>query len=79
MALRLPATEWLWVVAAVGWVWSAEAFNTAIERLADAVTQERDARIGAAKDVAAAGVLISSIGALTIGIVLFLPRLLVSA
>jgi diacylglycerol kinase len=56
-------------------VWTAETFNTSIERLADAVTLERDDRIGVIKDMAAAGVLVSSVGALIIGAIIFLPHL----
>ena len=36
----LSRTEWLWVVAAIGAVWAAEAFNTALEFLADAGSAE---------------------------------------
>jgi diacylglycerol kinase len=71
----LNASEWLWIVLAIGWVWTAETFNTAIERLADAVTMERDDRIKAVKDMAAAGVLVSAVGALVIGVIIFVPHI----
>jgi diacylglycerol kinase len=75
LLVGLNAREWLWIVLAIGWVWTAETFNTSIERLADAVTMERDDRIRAVKDMAGAGVLVSAIGALVIGAIIFLPRL----
>jgi diacylglycerol kinase (ATP) len=75
LLVRLSALEWLWIVLAIGWVWTAETFNTSIERLADAVTMERDDRIRAIKDMAAAGVLVSAVGALVIGAIIFLPHL----
>jgi diacylglycerol kinase (ATP) len=75
LLVRLSASEWLWIVLAIGWVWTAETFNTSIERLADAVTMERDERIGAIKDMAAAGVLVSAVGALVIGMIVFVPHL----
>jgi len=56
-------------------VWMAEAFNTAIETLCDVVCPEEDSRIKKAKDVAAGSVLISTIGALAVGCLVFLPRL----
>ncbi len=68
LLLRIDRGEWLWLVLAIGWVWTAEAFNTAIERLADRVIAERDPQIGVVKDLAAAGVLISAIGAAVIGL-----------
>ncbi len=74
--LRLTSSEWLWILLAVGLVWFAEAVNTAIERLADAVTTDFDANIGAAKDVAAAAVLFASVIALFIGLIIFVPHLM---
>ena len=36
--LRLDIAEWLWIAAAVGIVWIAEAFNSALETLANRVS-----------------------------------------
>lgn len=74
--LRLPVREWLLVALAIALVWTAEALNTAIERLADEVTRERREGIGRAKDMAAFGVLVAALGAATIGIGVFGPRIL---
>lgn len=73
---RLAAHEWLWLVLAMTLVWTAEAFNTALELLADAVTRERHPLIGQAKDVAAAAVLLSALGALVIGLLVLGPHVL---
>jgi len=67
--------EWIAVVLAMTLVWMAEAFNTAIETLGDVVCPEEDSRIKKAKDVAAGSVLISAIGALAVGCLVFVPRL----
>ena len=75
LIVGLGAAEWLWIVAAIAGVWLAEAFNTAIERLADVVSLERDPRLGSVKDVAAAGVLISAIAAAIIGLLIFYPHI----
>ncbi len=61
-------------MAAIAGVWLAEAFNTAIERLADVVSLERDARLGIVKDVAAAGVLVGALSAAIIGLLIFYPH-----
>jgi diacylglycerol kinase (ATP) len=74
--LHLPPQDWLWLVLAMTLVWTAEAFNTALELLADAVTRERHPLIGQAKDVAAAAVLLSALGALLIGALVLGPHLL---
>ncbi|HLP06651.1 MAG TPA: diacylglycerol kinase family protein [Opitutaceae bacterium] len=74
--LGISRGDWLWLAAAVFSVWLAEAFNTALELLADAVTTETHPLIGRAKDCAAAAVLISAAGALVVGGLVLGPRLL---
>jgi len=75
LVLGLSAAEWCWLVLAMTLVWMAEALNTALEFLADAVTQDFHPLILQAKDVAAAAVLIAAIGALVIGLLVFGPHL----
>ncbi len=75
LVLGLSLAEWCWLVLAMTLVWMAEALNTALEFLADAVTQEFHPLILQAKDVAAAAVLIAAIGALVIGLLVFGPHL----
>ena len=70
----LGRMEWLWIIVAIVLVWSAEAFNTALEELADAVHPEQHPGIGRAKDAAAAAVLIAAMGAAIIGVLVFLPH-----
>ena len=74
--LGVSAGQWCALVLAMALVWSAEAFNTALELLADAVVPDHDPLVGRAKDVAAAGVLLASIGAAAVGLIVFVPRLL---
>jgi diacylglycerol kinase (ATP) len=74
--VELKSTEWLWIALAICLVFAAELFNSALEKLADRISQERDPRIKAAKDMAAASVLICSIFALVVGIIIFAPKLL---
>jgi diacylglycerol kinase (ATP) len=62
------------VVAAAG-VWVAEALNTAIELLADAAVPTAHPLIGAAKDVAAAGVLLAALGSILVAVAVFGPRM----
>jgi diacylglycerol kinase len=74
--LEIAAWEWCVVVAACGAVWAAELLNTAIERLSDRVTLERDEIIRDVKDAAAGAVLVTSIAAAVLGLIIFLPKLL---
>ncbi len=55
-------------------VWTAEALNTALEFLADASHPEFHPLIKKAKDAAAAGVLISALGAVIIATLIFGSR-----
>ena len=71
----LSRGEWLWICVAIALVWSAEAFNTALEQLADALHPQRHPGIGRAKDLAAGAVLIAAIAAAVIGVVVFWPHL----
>ncbi len=53
----------------------AEALNTSIEFLTDLVSPEWNDKAGQVKDLAAAGVLLSAITAIIIGIFVFLPKM----
>ncbi|QDT39793.1 diacylglycerol kinase family protein [Stratiformator vulcanicus] len=74
--LRISLTQWCLIALACCLVWIAEAANTALERLADAVHPERHPLIGEAKDIAAGGVLIAAGIAIAIGLLVFVPELL---
>jgi diacylglycerol kinase (ATP) len=74
--LQVSAYEWLWLLLAMALVWMAEAFNTALERLADAVSHEQHPLIGQAKDLAAGAVLVAALAAAVIGMLILGPRLL---
>jgi len=49
LCLNVGRHDWLWLTLAICWVWMAEAFNTAIERLADQVSLERSEGFGSSK------------------------------
>ena len=70
---RVSRLEWAALLLACAAVWAAEAFNTALESLADAAVPEFHPGIGRAKDVAAAAVLLASIGAAAVGLLVFVP------
>jgi len=72
----ISTTEWCFVVVASLAVMSAEAFNTALEHLTDLVSPEYHPLAGKVKDAAAGGVLIAAIGAVIIGLLIFLPKVL---
>lgn len=71
---QISTTEWCFLIFAMTMVLSAEAFNTAIEFLTDLVSPDFHPLAEKTKDVASAAVLFTAIGALIIGIIIFLPK-----
>ena len=69
LLLTQPAPLW-WAVLglAVGIVLMAELFNSALETFIDHVHPEHHPEVGAAKDIAAAAVLLASIAAVVTGL-----------
>lgn len=72
----ISAAEWAWVVIAAMSVWTAEALNTAFEFLCDVASPDFHPLVEKSKDVAAGAVLISVFGAVIIGLIVFLPKVL---
>ena len=72
--LHVGKGEFALIILAIVGVWVAEAFNTVLELMADLVVGQRYSRIvKRAKDIAASAVLITSVGALGIGMVILGP------
>ncbi|MEN0045822.1 MAG: diacylglycerol kinase family protein [Bacteroidota bacterium] len=74
--LKLSTIEWSILILTIILVLFAEAANSALEFLTDLISPNHHPLAGKAKDVAAAAVLITAIGAVAIGLLLFLPKLL---
>ncbi|MEM8946192.1 MAG: diacylglycerol kinase [Planctomycetota bacterium] len=77
--LRLPSSDWLLLTLCTATVWSAELFNSALERLAKAITTDEHPDIRDALDLASGAVLAVAIGAAIVGLVLLGWPLLSSA
>lgn len=73
--LELTSGEWCAIALSIGGVFMAEAFNTAIEKLCDKVSPERDPLIKTTKDVAAGAVLLFVLGAVAVGLIIFIPKI----
>ncbi len=72
----LTATEWCIIIITIVMVIGAEAINTALETLTDLVSPNFHELAGRAKDVAAAAVFTSALGAVCVGLIIFLPKVL---
>lgn len=71
---RLTRLEWAIVLAAITLVVVCELMNTALEYLVDLLKPRLHHQVSAVKDVSAAAVLAASLGALILGIIIFLPH-----
>lgn len=72
---HITAGQWIAVIFAIVLVWMAEALNTSIELVCDLVNPDYHPLVKKAKDIAAGAVLVTAIGALIIGSIIFLPYL----
>ncbi len=73
--LALSRLEWGLVVLCVMTALCAELMNTAIERLAQAITDKTNPNIRDALDIASGAVLVVAVGAMLLGLLVFLPKL----
>jgi diacylglycerol kinase (ATP) len=73
---QISLAEWCAVIICIAMVFAAEAFNTVIEKLVDHHFPDYHETARIAKDVAAGGVLFCAIGALVVGVIIFLPKVL---
>ena len=74
--LKIKYYEWLICLGLIGLVIMAEFFNTAIEYVVDLASPKIHPLAKAAKDTAAAGVLMSAIIAAIMGGIIFIPKLI---
>lgn len=76
LLLDISNLEWCLLVITIAMVLGAEAFNTSLEKLTDIVSPDYNVKAGIVKDIAAAGVLITAIASVIIGLIIFLPKIL---
>ena len=75
--LKIDKIEFIIVLTMICLVLTTEIINTAIERAVDLVTKEYHELARIAKDVSAGSVLVTSIFALIIGIIIFMPKIII--
>jgi undecaprenol kinase len=73
---NLSQTEWIFILIAIAGMIVVEMINTAIERVVDLVTDQYHPLAGQAKDIAAGAVLIYAILSVIIGMIIFIPKIL---
>ena len=74
--LKVSLMEWIILVLLIGAVLAAETINTTIENLVDMYTKEYNEKAKVVKDTAAGTVLILAITAAIIGLMIFIPKII---
>lgn len=73
--LEIGLLEWVAIIIVIGMVWTAEMFNTALEKGMDLVSPGKDPRVKFVKDVSAGAVLVTAMIALITGLIIFIPKI----
>lgn len=73
--LNLSSLEWAAIILVITLVWTVEFINTALEAVVDLASPQQHPLARVAKDVAAAAVLLASIGSVVIGLLILGPPL----
>ena len=76
LIFNIALGEWTALIICMTIVWTAEIFNTCIEKLLDFISTDRHPQIKNIKDMAAAAVLIASWAAVIVGAIIFIPKIL---
>jgi len=74
IVLHVSGSEMIALILAIGFVWVAELFNTAIEKIMDFISEEQQPQIKFIKDLSAAAVLIAACTAIAVGCFVFIPK-----
>ena len=74
--LNISLLEFCLLIVVIFGVVVAEMFNTAIEELINIISPQQRIEAALAKNVAAGAVLLAALGAVIVGCIIFLPRLI---
>lgn len=77
IVLEINNIEFLILILTIFFVLVSEIMNTAIEDLSDLYTTEYNERIKIIKDIGAGAVTLSAIASLCVGLIMFLPKVLI--
>lgn len=73
---EISTTEWMFQTLAIGFVLAIEGLNTAVEKIADFIHPNYHERIGFIKDIAAGAVFFAALTAISIGLIIYVPKFL---
>jgi diacylglycerol kinase len=74
--LGISHIEWVVLTFVIAWVLVLELVNTSIEAIVNMVSPEIRPEAKIAKDTASAAVFLSALGAVIVGLILFVPKII---
>lgn len=77
IVLKITKIESFILILTIFFVLVSEFINTAIENLCDLYTTEYNEKIKIIKDIGAGAVTLSAIASICVGLIMFLPRILI--
>lgn len=75
--LKITQVEWIVCIILFGFVITIELINTAIETTVDIAMPNINEKAKLAKDISAGAVLISAIISVIVGLIIFIPKILI--
>ena len=72
---EISTIEWMIQILAMVMVLGIEGLNTAIEKMSDYTQPEFDHKIGFIKDIAAGAVMWVAMGAVLVGLLIYIPKI----
>jgi diacylglycerol kinase (ATP) len=72
---NIRGIELMALIIVTGFVWVAEAFNTAVEAIMDFISPQYHSKVGVIKDISAGAVLLAVFTALITAAIVFFPKL----
>jgi diacylglycerol kinase len=75
--LQISYFEWLMIIFLIGFILSLEMLNTVLEKTLDFLEPYISDKIRMIKDLIAGAVLIACLTAITLGFIIFLPKILI--
>lgn len=73
---RINRLEWVMLIFVIGLVMLMEIANSALERVTDVLKPRLNSYVKEIKDIAAAGVMLSAIIAVIVGLIIFYPYIM---
>lgn len=73
---KISLIEWVIQIFAIGMILTAEGMNTALEKTCDFIHSDYHKQIGFIKDVAAGAVFFAAMTAIIVGLIIYLPKII---